>query len=287
MTYYTPDINKDMISWQHFDGQLCGPMDLRALIVNKGDAMELSLFLEKKLNYCLCSLPIRPFLKKVMYLGLSPACSTSGGFANPYAYVKTFQGPPHGIQYGRPLLGCTIKPKLGLSLKNYGRAVYECLRGGLDFTKMMRYVNSQPFMRWRGRFLFVPKLFIKHKLKQGDSLQILPWLLLRDNGLLLHIHRAMHAVIDRQRINGMHFRLKRYVCRGDHIHSGTVVGKLEGERRSLWALLIYCVMILLKKIEVAVFISPRLVLYRCSTSSLGGIHVWHMPASDRIFGTIP
>ncbi|KAL3753847.1 hypothetical protein ACJRO7_001139 [Eucalyptus globulus] len=51
--------------------------------------------------------------------------------------------PPHGIQvkrdklnkYGRPLLGCTIKPKLGLSAKNYGRAVYECLRGGLDFTK--------------------------------------------------------------------------------------------------------------------------------------------------------
>ncbi|KAL2251359.1 UNVERIFIED_CONTAM: Ribulose bisphosphate carboxylase large chain, partial [Sesamum indicum] len=55
----------------------------------------------------------------------------------PTAYVKTFQGPPHGIQverdklnkYGRPLLGCTIKPKLGLSAKNCGRACYECLRG--------------------------------------------------------------------------------------------------------------------------------------------------------------
>jgi ribulose-bisphosphate carboxylase large chain len=33
------------------------------------------------------------------------------------------------------VLGCTIKKKLGLSAKNYGRAVYECLRGGLDFTK--------------------------------------------------------------------------------------------------------------------------------------------------------
>ncbi|RYQ79522.1 hypothetical protein Ahy_Scaffold5g107736 [Arachis hypogaea] len=61
----------------------------------------------------------------------------------PISYIKTFQGPPHGIQverdklnkYGRPLLGCTIKPKVGLSAKNYGRAVYECLRGGLDFTK--------------------------------------------------------------------------------------------------------------------------------------------------------
>ncbi|KAM0932115.1 putative ribulose-bisphosphate carboxylase [Dioscorea sansibarensis] len=29
----------------------------------------------------------------------------------------------------------------------------------------------------------------------------------RDNGLLLHIHRAMHAVIDRQKNHGMHFRV--------------------------------------------------------------------------------
>ena len=61
----------------------------------------------------------------------------------PLHYVKTFTGPPHGIvmereyldKYGRPLLGATTKPKLGLSAKNYGRVVYEALRGGLDFTK--------------------------------------------------------------------------------------------------------------------------------------------------------
>ncbi len=43
----------------------------------------------------------------------------------PLAYVMTCGGPPHGIQverdkmdkYGRPMLGCTIKPKLGLSAK--------------------------------------------------------------------------------------------------------------------------------------------------------------------------
>jgi ribulose-bisphosphate carboxylase large chain len=70
-------------------------------------------------------------------------------------YSKTFQGPPHGIQverdklnkYVRPLLGCTIKPKLGLSAKNYGREVYECLRGGLNFTKDDENINSQPFIR--------------------------------------------------------------------------------------------------------------------------------------------
>ncbi|MFS8006411.1 putative ribulose-bisphosphate carboxylase [Helianthus anomalus] len=58
----------------------------------------------------------------------------------------------------------------------------------------------------------------------------------RDNGLLLHIHRAMHAVIDRQKNHGMHFRVLAKALRmsgGDHIHSGTVLGKLVGEREIL------------------------------------------------------
>ncbi|KAH7572529.1 hypothetical protein JRO89_XS04G0270800 [Xanthoceras sorbifolium] len=163
------------------------------------------------------------------------------------AYVKTFQGPPHGIQverdklnkYGRPLLGCIIKPKLGLSAKNYGRAVYECLRGGLDFTKDDENVNSQPFMRWRDRFLFCAEAIYKSQAETGEikghylnatagtceemikravfarelGVPIVMHDYLtggftantslahycRDNGLLLHIHRAMHAVIDRQK----------------------------------------------------------------------------------------
>ena len=94
----------------------------------------------------------------------------------PPAYSKTFQGPPHGIQverdklnkYGRPLLGCTIKPKLGLSAKNYGRACYECLRGGLDFTKDDENVNSQPFMRWRDRFVFCAEAIYKAQAETGE-----------------------------------------------------------------------------------------------------------------------
>src|SRR5690348_14162221 len=80
----------------------------------------------------------------------------------PAAYVKTFAGPPTGIvvererldKFGRPLLGATVKPKLGLSSKNYGRVVYEALKGGLDFTKDDENINSQPFMHWRDRFLY-------------------------------------------------------------------------------------------------------------------------------------
>jgi ribulose-bisphosphate carboxylase large chain len=81
----------------------------------------------------------------------------------PYAYLKTFQGPATGLivererldKFGRPLLGATVKPKLGLSGKNYGRVVFEGLKGGLDFLKDDENINSQPFMRWRERFAYV------------------------------------------------------------------------------------------------------------------------------------
>ncbi|KAL4009965.1 hypothetical protein IC575_030801 [Cucumis melo] len=175
----------------------------------------------------------------------------------PTAYIKTFQGPPHGIQverdklnkYGRPLLGCTIKPKLGLSAKNYGRAVYECLRGGLDFTKddenaetgeiKGHYLNAtagtcEEMMK---RAIFARELgvpIVMHDyLTGGFTANTSLAHYCRDNGLLLHIHRAMHAVIDRQKNHGMHFRVLAKALRmsgGDHIHAGTVVGKLEGER---------------------------------------------------------
>ena len=94
----------------------------------------------------------------------------------PVAYLKTFPGPPHGIRverdildkYGRPLLGGTIKPKIGLSARNYGRSVYELLRGGLDFTKDDENVNSQPVMRWRDRYLFTMEAVRKAEDETGE-----------------------------------------------------------------------------------------------------------------------
>ena len=52
-------------------------------------------------------------------------------------------------KFGRPLLGATTQPKLGLSGRNDGRVVYEGLKGGLDFMKDDENINSQPFMHWR------------------------------------------------------------------------------------------------------------------------------------------
>ena len=197
----------------------------------------------------------------------------------PVAYVKTFQGPATGIvvererldKFGRPLLGATVKPKLGLSGRNYGRVVYEALKGGLDFTKDDENINSQPFMHWRERFLYCMEAVNKAQAETGEikgtylnvtaatmediyeraefareigsnivmidlvigytAIQSMAkWA--RRNDMILHLHRAGHATYTRQKSHGVSFRVIAKWMRlagVDHIHAGTVVGKLEGD----------------------------------------------------------
>jgi ribulose-bisphosphate carboxylase large chain len=201
----------------------------------------------------------------------------------PLHYVKTFQGPAHGIimereyldKFGRPLLGATTKPKLGLSARNYGRVVYEALRGGLDFTKDDENINSQPFMRWRDRYLYTMEAVNRASAATGEvkghylnvtaatmediyeraafakevgSVIIMIDLTIgftaiqsmakwaRANGCILHLHRAGYATYARQKNHGVNFRVLAKWMRlagVDHIHSGTVVGKLEGDPNAI------------------------------------------------------
>jgi len=255
----------------------------------------------------------------------------------PLAFVKTCGGPPNGIQverdalnkYGRPMLGCTLKPKLGLSAKNYGRASYECLRGGLDFTKDDENVNSQPFMRWRDRFGYIAEAIHKAQEETGErkghylnvtaptpeemykraerakeldmpiimhdyitggftaNTGLADWC--RDNGMLLHIHRAMHAVIDRHPKHGIHFRVLTKILRlsgGDHLHVGTVVGKLEGDRDATlgWIDLLRDSFVPEDRSRGLFFDQDWGSMPGAFAVASGGIHVWHMPSLVSIFG---
>jgi ribulose 1,5-bisphosphate carboxylase large subunit-like protein len=172
----------------------------------------------------------------------------------PVAYVKTFQGPATGIVvererlncYGRPLLGATVKPKLGLSGRNYGRVVYEALKGGLDFTKDDENINSQPFMHWRDRFLYCMEAVNRAMAATGEvkgtylnvtagtmeemyeraefakdlgSVIVMIDLVIgytaiqsmakwaRRNDMILHLHRAGHSTYTRQNNHGVSFRV--------------------------------------------------------------------------------
>src|SRR6478609_2931786 len=172
----------------------------------------------------------------------------------PVAYLKTFQGPATGVvvererldKFGRPLLGATTKPKLGLSGRNYGRVVYEGLKGGLDFMKDDENINSQPFMHWRDRFLCVMDAVNKASAATGEvkgsylnitagTMEemyrraefakelgsvivmvdlVVGWTAIqsmshwcRQNDMILHLHRAGHGTYTRQKNHGVSFRV--------------------------------------------------------------------------------
>ena len=58
----------------------------------------------------------------------------------------------------------------------------------------------------------------------------------RRNDMILHLHRAGHSTYTRQKTHGISFRVISKWMRlagVDHIHAGTVVGKLEGDPNSV------------------------------------------------------
>ena len=111
----------------------------------------------------------------------------------------------------------------------------------------------------------------------------------RDKGMLLHVHRAMHAVMDRQKHHGIHFRVLAKWLRmagGDHLHVGTVVGKLEGDRgldagRDRPAAARH---VPADASRGLYFDQPWVSLPAVMPVASGGIHVHHMPDLVEIFG---
>ncbi|MBI5292135.1 MAG: form I ribulose bisphosphate carboxylase large subunit [Chloroflexi bacterium] len=255
----------------------------------------------------------------------------------PVALVKTFPGPNVGIydervwsnKWDRPLLGGTVKPKLGLSPKAYATIIYECLVGGLDTTKDDENMNSQPFSRWRDRFTYGQEAVANAMAETGEfkghwhnvtagsteeSLRRLEYVAglgskmcmfdfltagfaasadvfkrAGELGLIVHCHRAMHAVFTRQKNHGIHMRVVAKWLRlsgGDHLHTGTVVGKLEGS----WNETLGIIDLLRERVTPA---NPERGLYfeqdfaGLKTTwpvASGGIHVLNIPDLYRIYG---
>ncbi len=256
----------------------------------------------------------------------------------PIALMKGYPGPTVGIddermrldKFDRPLLGGTVKPKLGLSAKDFATVVYECLMGGLDCTKDDENLNSQPFNRWRDRYMYVMDRVKEAEIKTGEkkghwlnvtagsteemlrraefaaelgsrfvmvdflTVGFTAFADLRKRaealGLMIHVHRAMHAVIDRQKNHGINFNVLAKWLRmagGDHLHTGTVVGKLEGS----WSETVARVGMLRQPRYRAAELGGSLLfdqdwagLKSVWPVASGGINVHHIPDLYRIFG---
>ena len=255
----------------------------------------------------------------------------------PTALVKTFPGPHVGIydervwsnKWDRPLLGGTVKPKLGLSPKAYSTIIYECLVGGLDTTKDDENMNSQPFSRWRDRFRYAQEAVEAAIVKTGEfkghwhnvtagstteSLHRMDFLAehgakmcmfdfltagfaaaadvfahARELDMIVHCHRAMHAVFTRQPNHGIHMRVVAKWLRltgGDHLHTGTVVGKLEGS----WSETLGIIDLLRERYVPAnrenglYFDQDFAGLKDVWPVASGGIHIHHIPDLYKIYG---
>ena len=246
----------------------------------------------------------------------------------PFAYLKTFQGPATGViverermdKFGRPLLGATVKPKLGLSGKNYGRVVYEGLKGGLDFLKDDENINSQAFMRWRERFLYCQEGIQRAMAATGEvkgsylnitagtmedvyeraeyakelgTIVVMIDLVMgytaiqsaakwaRANDMILHLHRAGNSTYARQKNHGINFRV---ICKWmrmsgvDHIHAGTIVGKLEGDPLMVQGFYetLLCVKSEVNLPKGLFFAQDWASLRKCLPVASGGIHCGQM-----------
>lgn len=191
----------------------------------------------------------------------------------PEQYVRNFPGPAFGAEgirkftgvYGRPLIGCIIKPKLGLNPQAHAQVAKEVFDGGVDFVKDDENLTSQEFNPFEKRVSEIIKYLIdsnqlnkiyafnvtgptgemirRAKLVKencGNCVMIdfltagfsgLQSLRNENLGLIIHGHRAMHAAFDRTPTHGISMLVLAKLARlagVDSLHSGTVVGKMEG-----------------------------------------------------------
>jgi ribulose-bisphosphate carboxylase large chain len=103
----------------------------------------------------------------------------------------------------------------------------------------------------------------------------------RRNDMILHLHRAGHGTYTRQKSHGVSFRVIAKWMRMagvDHIHAGTVVGKLEGDPSVISGIYDTCRGIDVKKdlTRGLFFDQPWASLKRMMPVASGGIHAGQM-----------
>lgn len=196
----------------------------------------------------------------------------------PEVYIKSFPGPQIGAEgirkisgiYGRPLIGCIVKPKEGLDFRQHAEVVKEVFAGGVDFVKddenltsqvfnpfekrvaaIMAYLNDVNYSKKIYAFNITAPAQIMEKRAawvldyRGNCLMIdilavgfsaCQFIRHKNYGLVIHGHRAGHAALTRDPGWGISMlALAKFSRLGgvDSLHTGTVVGKMEGEAKEV------------------------------------------------------
>jgi len=173
----------------------------------------------------------------------------------------------------RPLIGTIIKPKLGLPPVEHARVLQEAMEGGCDIVKDDENLTHQTFSPFRERVerslearrmaeaatgqrkAYLPNVTAEtsEMLRRAELVRelggryvmvdvvtagfaALETLRRADMGLALHAHRAMYASFARDTTHGISMLVLAKLLRlvgVDQLHIGTVVGKMEGDRRTV------------------------------------------------------
>ncbi len=173
----------------------------------------------------------------------------------------------------RPLVGTIVKPKVGLSHKDHASVAYDAWTGGMDIVKDDENLTSQGFNPFEKRVRETLKARDRAEKKTGERKMYMANVTaettemlrraefvrgqggeyvmvdivtcgfsglqtLRDAelGLVLHAHRAGHAMLTRNSKHGMTMltlaKLTRLIGL-DQLHIGTIVGKMHGGKQEI------------------------------------------------------
>lgn len=212
-----------------------------------------------------------------------------------------------GIQ-NRPLCGTIIKPKLGLKTRFHAKVAYDSWVGGIDIVKDDENLSNQSFNPFKDRVIQTLDMRQKAEGETGEKKAYLPNVtapidemieraefvkecggryimvdvitvgfsalnkLLSETRLIVHAHRAMHAAMTRNEKHGisMFVFAKLFRLAGvDQLHTGTVIGKMEGENTA----------------EINEFLREEWHgLKTTFPVASGGLHPGHVPELIRLLG---
>ncbi len=166
----------------------------------------------------------------------------------------------------RPLIGSILKPKEGLSAEEHANLTKEIMEAGVDLVKDDENLTSTVFNPFDERVkrimafkekskiyafnITAPAQIMKERAdlvanSGGNCLMIdiitagfaaVQYIRSLNYGLMLHGHRAMHATITKSRSHGLSMMVLAKISRLagiDSLHTGTVVGKMEGEQQEI------------------------------------------------------
>ncbi|HEC96201.1 MAG TPA: ribulose-bisphosphate carboxylase large subunit, partial [Euryarchaeota archaeon] len=197
----------------------------------------------------------------------------------PKQYLQSFKGPSKGVEgirkilgtekTKRPHVGTIVKPKVGLSPKEFAKVAYEAWVGGIDFVKDDENLTNQKFCPFEDRVIYTLEAMDKAMEETGEKKMYAPNItgpydimvkraeFVKDHGgnivmidvvtagfsalqsfvklnldLPIHAHRAMHAAFTRNKKHGISMLALAKILRlvgVDQLHIGGIVGKMEGE----------------------------------------------------------